>query len=288
MSQQYFENPKVKFSLNDKFNYLHVKFLVLKVADYKIRITFGKFLNKIYPKLILKELINYTFASFKTSNIGPISAELTIKDDDNITLAAKQNKLYVHLSDIHSNTKIKTYYHISFNYFYLVLSELLHYLIRTDGFLLHASSIKINNAAILFIAPSGTGKSTIMKTLSSIFQPLGDDSAIIRKYKNKYYIYQTPFIEKEAWIKKNNARINLGKIYFIKQGKNMRASNLSKEMILKKLELFSPDRMQKDNQMINSMVEFVNKSDINLFQELEVPLNKKKVVAFFQKQYDAK
>lgn len=288
MSQKYFENSKAKTYLNDKFYYLHVKLLVLKIADYKIKIVFGKLLNKIYPKLVLKELINYTFASFKTSSIGPISAELNIKDDDTITLAAKEDKLYIHLSDIHSNTKIETYYHISFNYFYLVLSELLNNLIRVNGFLLHASSIKINNEAILFIAPSETGKSTIMKTLSSIFKPLGDDSAIIRKYKNKYYMYQTPFIEKEAWIKKNNERINIKKIYFIKQGKNTIASDISKEMVINKMKFLSPDRMQNDEQMLASMVEFVNNSDINLFQELEVPLNKKKVIDFFQKKYGKK
>ena len=38
--------------------------------------------------------------------------------------------------------------------------ELQHHLVRNGGFLLHASYIDVNGEAILFTAPSGTGKST--------------------------------------------------------------------------------------------------------------------------------
>ena len=54
-----------------------------------------------------------------------------------------------------------------------------------------------------------------MKLLSKKYQPLADDTVFIRKEFNKYYLYQTPIIEKESWIIKNNNKYLLNKIYLL-------------------------------------------------------------------------
>ena len=42
---------------------------------------------------------------------------------------------------------------------------------------------------------------------------------IVRRINARYYIFQTPFIEKAFWIKKSNALYEVSKVFFIKKSK---------------------------------------------------------------------
>jgi hypothetical protein len=44
-----------------------------------------------------------------------------------------------------------------------------------DALIIHASSVRMNGGAILFLGPSGTGKSTIRCLLDNVAQPVADD-----------------------------------------------------------------------------------------------------------------
>lgn len=68
----------------------------------------------------------------------------------------------------------------------------------SGGFVLHSSSILVNNEAILFVGESGRGKSTIvdkMKEFNTNYYILADNSAFVKKLNGKFMMYPSPFIE---------------------------------------------------------------------------------------------
>lgn len=66
---------------------------------------------------------------------------------------------------------------------------------KNDGFILHASSIIYKKKGYVFMGKKGAGKSTVRKFLSS-FVCLGDDSALVRKVGNNFYLFGSPFYQK--------------------------------------------------------------------------------------------
>ena len=96
-----------------------------------------------------------------------------------------------------------------------------------EGFLpLHASSLVLNGEAILFSAPSKTGKSTHVNYYLDTFKHafnLNDDKPLIKDG----YVYGTPFSGKSKYNK--NAKYPLKAICFIKQGTVTTIEPLSKD-----------------------------------------------------------
>lgn len=68
----------------------------------------------------------------------------------------------------------------------------------SGGFVLHSSSILIDNKASLFVGESGRGKSTIVDLLHS-HNPssvvLSDNSAFIKKEASRFVVYPSPYLE---------------------------------------------------------------------------------------------
>lgn len=54
---------------------------------------------------------------------------------------------------------------------------------RNDGFLLHGSGVRTPKGALLFLGPSGVGKSTICELLSPEFPTIADDCLYISRNK---------------------------------------------------------------------------------------------------------
>lgn len=75
------------------------------------------------------------------------------------------------------------------------------------GFILRSSAANFNEKAYLFLGKSGAGKFTIMKLLNGKYSALADDDVIVKKESYNYYLYQSPFLEKEWWIKKGGKNI---------------------------------------------------------------------------------
>ena len=88
--------------------------------------------------------------------------------------------------------------------------------IQSDTLLIHGSSIVINNKGYVFIGQSGAGKSTIIKNATS-GKVLSDDTAILRKISNTWYIYRSPFDMNTTLSTVN--RIILSGIFIIKKSK---------------------------------------------------------------------
>lgn len=115
-----------------------------------------------------------------------------------------------------SETKIKTYYYLNIYQFQMILRDIVFKLItKTNGGVFHASAVVLHNKGYLFLGKANAGKSTIMRLLENISLPLADDTVIIRKENKKYFLYQTPFVERQRWIKKRNKKYELSCIFFI-------------------------------------------------------------------------
>jgi hypothetical protein len=91
---------------------------------------------------------------------------------------------------------------------------------KYQGFILHASSIKVKNKLFIFAAPKQTGKTTIVSLCPFNYQKYADDNTIIRKKGKKILVYPCPFIEHN---KKTPQTLlppeKTNKIFFLDQGK---------------------------------------------------------------------
>lgn len=101
---------------------------------------------------------------------------------------------------------------------YRKIAELLsHY----NCVVMHGAAITYKDSAILFIAPSGTGKSTHIKLWKQAFKDRVDiingDKPIVC-IENSISVFGTPWAGKENWHKNRNAPLKA--ICLLKQGKN--------------------------------------------------------------------
>lgn len=103
----------------------------------------------------------------------------------------------------------------------LLMRIIIHDLARKkDMFILHTSAVLVNGMARVFIGRNGIGKSTIVKMLKHDFPPLCDDKIIVKKEKNRLFLYQVPYRETNNF-KKSNSRYPIGGFYVLKQDVKM-------------------------------------------------------------------
>jgi len=69
---------------------------------------------------------------------------------------------------------------------YIILKLLLTQLSKQSAFILHASSNIFHNKLLVFVAPSGGGKSTITTLLDSKFPSFSDEYIVIKKQGTSY------------------------------------------------------------------------------------------------------
>ena len=120
-----------------------------------------------------------------------------------------------------------------------------------------------------------------MNMLSEKYSPLADDSFIVDKSKNTYISYQTPFVEKIAYITKKKSKIPLGGIYLLKKSKNYSIEKIinKHEIIKKLLENCLIDDRQNISLYMKNIQDLAYHFDN--FYLIEFGLNKKKLVSLF-------
>ena len=138
-------------------------------------------------------------------------------------------------------------------YFKFFFSNLL--LLQNEGFLLHASALKINKESYIFCGKQGSGKSTILK-LAPEYDPLNDDAAIIKTFKGKFLIQSSPFYEKNR-IKKLNVLLPINKVFFLQKAK--------------KNQLYQPKAAQKLRRLISNV--YIKKESKEINQLIYTNLN---------------
>ena len=99
---------------------------------------------------------------------------------------------------------------------YAVIGAAGYFSLTKNIFFLHASAFVKNNKAYIFTAPSGTGKTTIIKAVDKK-QVLADDVVIIKKIKKKCFVYSSSFEKTSFQLTK---KIPIAAIYFLSQSKN--------------------------------------------------------------------
>ena len=108
-------------------------------------------------------------------------------------------------------------------------------LLDFEGFCLHSSAVALENRAVLFSGPCGTGKSTHAKLWQQYFGPdraiiINDDKPALRLRKGIFYAYGTPWSGKSAL--NVNMRVPLGAIVFLNQAQENHIRRLdSKEAV---------------------------------------------------------
>lgn len=115
---------------------------------------------------------------------------------------------------------------LSFNYLsFLVETTIASMILRQQILLLHACSLIINNYAYVFCGDVGAGKSTIRK-LGNDYLSLSDDTTIIKKEMDKYFVYLSPF-DKTKGIITNHPKVSLGKIFILQKAKKNYIQSIS-------------------------------------------------------------
>ncbi len=98
------------------------------------------------------------------------------------------------------------------------------------GLIIHASGVKIGSRVILFCAPSGGGKSTIVEMILRLAKNkcviINDDRIIIRKKNGCFVAYGTPWHGEYPFV--SNSSGILSKIYILKKDRRTYVERLSR------------------------------------------------------------
>lgn len=107
--------------------------------------------------------------------------------------------------------------------------------------LFHGSCIEYNGRAYIYLAPSGTGKSThtnlIKQVYGSAINYINDDKPLIKVEGNECYVYGSPYNGKHNL--SNNIKAPLGAICFLSRGKQNAIKRLDKSTSAIKLLSFT-------------------------------------------------
>lgn len=137
-------------------------------------------------------------------------------------------------------------------------------IIRRKGFFLHCSCLRYRDRAIVFTAPSGTGKSTHaslwVKYLSDQVTMINDDKPLVREIDGRFIIYGTPWNGKHRI--GNNISAPIGAIFYLEQAKENAVDRLDSFTALSLLlqQTVLPDTKESTSlllDMLGSMLEQV-------------------------------
>jgi len=229
--------------------------IYLEIAGLYIKIMFGKTdLNNLKFKLIRGIYSIYKGFILKRKP-KQINFTIQIRQTKIFVIRKKRGSLITFYENRGSN-KISTYYHISQFQLYLILETVLEKMLGHDGCILHASAAKKGKKGIIFLGKSGAGKSTVIKQLNHSYLPLADDLIILKKEMGRFYIYQTPFFEKNVWFEKKKQKYPLVRIY-----------------LLRKSNLFKTEKINNKNYVLKHIASQIWFDDINLKKKYKLILN---------------
>lgn len=101
--------------------------------------------------------------------------------------------------------------------------------LEKEIFLFHSSALKIDGKAVLFTAPSGTGKSTHARMWREVFgervEMINDDKPLIEIRREGAFVYGTPWCGKHGL--QNNISAPILAIYLLEQAKKNEVRELS-------------------------------------------------------------
>ncbi len=180
----------------------------VSIAGFLIRLLFKKDDRKNNQQEIiiykLQTEILHTLAGFVSVVTRNPDFTITISETKDVERIKRKSDQHNFIYQYHriDDRRACGNYQMSIWHFQSMLADILYFLLsENDGFGIHCSSVYSGNKAYLFLGNSGAGKSTIANLLNGYFQHFTDDIAFVRKIDKKYYLYQSPFLEKENNIK---------------------------------------------------------------------------------------
>jgi hypothetical protein len=178
-------------------------------------------------------------------------------------LFKKQEKnMYISFYQEKRRNRIKTFREISIFQFQFLLRTILDKLLgKTGGIMLHASSVSLNGKGYIFIGNPEAGKSTAARNLGIKYRQLSDDTVVIREIKGEYYLFQTPFIEKNR-VAKIARYLKLRGVFFLRKSSHYKIEEVkSKEYIFDRLVKQNLTEERDVGKRIKSLMKFVAKYD---------------------------
>lgn len=254
------------------------KIIYLNIAGFNIKINFKKTEFEYFKEIKIKEIKTY-WQGFLVGN-KPKKIDFTInfieKNNIETICQIKSKKNYINFYQIKGKKRLDSYYQTGPIQFQIILRQILsELLIQKQGVVVHCSAIKYDNQAYLFLGKPGAGKSTVMSLLSKKFLSLADDSGIIKKEGNNYFFYQTPYLEKNSWIKKNNDKLYLSKIFFLRKKSYFKIEKIkNKDYIIERMtkQLFSEKDLSRGQ--IKTVLGFISQFDKFYFLSFAKDQNK--------------
>lgn len=132
-------------------------------------------------------------------------------------------------------------------------------LICFDGFCLHASAVALEEKAVLFSAPCGTGKSTHARLWREVFQDkavvINDDKPALRLNNGAFYVYGTPWSGKSYL--HTNIKMPLQAIVFLEQAEENKIRRLTGKEAVQKLiyQSLRPNRETEKMEKLLSLLD---------------------------------
>ncbi len=217
-----------------------------------------------------EQLISQIFTSFGgfTNLTGNKKPDITIyfSNASEPYIVLEKDKLLSILLQFNGEKEAYTTYQISVFEFQLVLRAVIfRLLVNKKMLMLHASAVEIDGKAYIFLGNPGAGKSTAMKLLSTKYHALADDSVLISEEKGEFYFHQTPFHEKEAWIKRGSKKYPLGGVFFVNKSKEFYIKKITNsEILVQKIIGQSISEKTEDKKYLKIVMNFTaNYSNIN-------------------------
>ncbi len=240
--------------------------LYLKIAGFYLKLEFTE-IEASKRKQFLIDLINERYQGFISQEVPrKIDFKITFVFEEKLKSLTSENNslLFIKIYSFKSKSHLETYYHISLYHLDLILTHVLQKLLsENSGYFIHTSAVIVNNFAFLFLGKSGQGKSTASQLLKDYFPILSDDGAILKKEQMNWYIYQTPFYEKNKTMKKSPEKFPLGKVFFLNKDNEVSVKKLKdKTQIAEKLIAQIYSQHEDINIQFENLIRFINSSDI--------------------------
>lgn len=251
----------------------------LKIGGFCIKLKFSSLNSHPSNKDFVILLTRYLGGFVLKHKPRIVDFTISFGESNHFYILHKKNMKFIAYFIRLKKKEIATFYYIGLRQFETILSMVLNELLRDSGFILHASAVSEDGRAFLFTGKSGAGKSTIMKLLSKKYNPIADDSIIIKKEGGRFYAYQTPFTEKEKWIKRGLKQYEIEKIFFLKKSNRVKIEEANGQryvvnIMLKQL-LTEREYLAKQTKIV---FDFLSRNSTLYF--LWFPKNKKTVDAF--------
>lgn len=208
--------------------------LKISCAGYTIDFVFTETDEYGYTKALIEQ-IKKVWGAFlvRTDKKADFNLYFTFGPDR--ILVKKQNYYSLIASRDFKHKRIVCPVSISLLSLNLLLKEILAHLLIADGFFLHASSFLDSKGYLhLFLAPSGGGKSTVVRLLADKDQLFSDDILLVKRVGKKWLFYSPPLIEKgKHLLNLSSAKV---KIYLIKKAQRATMEEiLDKQGVLKEI-----------------------------------------------------